>query len=199
VSSRRNPRWLAIACLTLAGASARGEGGITLDQLMATLRSVPHFQARYIERRTLAALRSPIESRGDLRFQAPDRLEKTTDPGPNGPGERMTIAGNRLTIDRGSAGPPVDVSLSAHPELGALVDSMRATLSGDGAALGRSFQVGLTGTLDDWQLLLQPRTAAQREILAWMRIEGHGARVTAVATEDHDGDRSDMSIVERPP
>ncbi len=48
---------------------------------MATLRSVPHVEARYTERRTLHALRAPIETRGTLRFDAPDRLEKMTDPG----------------------------------------------------------------------------------------------------------------------
>ena len=34
--------------------------------------------------RTLQALRTPLETRGTLRFEAPDSLEQVTDPGTNG-------------------------------------------------------------------------------------------------------------------
>ena len=48
---------------------------------MATLRSVRHVEARYIEHRYLHALRTPIETRGTLRFDAPAHLEKRDRPG----------------------------------------------------------------------------------------------------------------------
>ena len=59
-------------------------GSVSLDQLMASLRTVGHVNARYIEHRYLHALRSPLETRGTLRFDAPDRLEKATDPSADG-------------------------------------------------------------------------------------------------------------------
>jgi len=198
MSRRRVTCWLVLGLLAPAMANA-AEPPLTLDRLMATLRSVQHVNARYIERRTMSALRTPIVTRGDLRFDAPDRLEKVSDPGPDGAGERMTIVGNQMTIDRGRAGRPVTLSLSAHPEIGVLVDSIRATLSGDGAALSRARKVSLSGTLDEWQMVLQPRDATKREMLDWIRIEGHGVRVTAIETRDRDGDTTEMSIVERLP
>ncbi|MDB5403921.1 MAG: hypothetical protein JWQ55_5939, partial [Rhodopila sp.] len=54
---------------------------------MATLRTVRHVDGRYVERRTVHALRTPIETHGTLRFDAPDRLEKATDPAGNGASE----------------------------------------------------------------------------------------------------------------
>jgi hypothetical protein len=165
--------WLAMVGLlgfSLAqAAQTGGTGPVTLDGLMAVLRSVPHVQARYIEHRTFHALRTPVETRGTLRFDAPG-----------------AAGGGRV----------IALSLQAHPEVGVLVDSLRATLSGDGAALRRIFEVTVSGTLEQWQLVLQPRDAAQRDLLRVMRISGYGERITAIETEDNEGDRSEMSIVE---
>jgi hypothetical protein len=170
---------------------------VTLDQLMTALRSVHHVDARYIEHRTLHVLRAPIETRGSLRFDAPTRLEKATDPAADGATERVTIDGDRLTIDRGSGTTPIVLSLHEHPEIGVLVESIRATLSGDGDALRRIFAVTPSGTLSHWQLVLQPLDPAQHVLLQWMRVSGYAERITAIETANGEGDRSEMTIVEQ--
>jgi hypothetical protein len=170
---------------------------VSLDQLMLTLRGVRHIDARYIEHRYLHVLSTPIETRGALRFDAPARLEKATDPAAGGAVERLAIDGDRLMIDRGSGGPPIVLSLREHPEIGVLVDSIRATLSGDGDALRRIFDVTSSGTLSHWQLVLQPRDPAQHALLQWMRVSGYGERITAIDTANNEGDRSEMTIVEQ--
>lgn len=190
---------LALGLALLAPGARAAEPPVTLPQLMAAFRTVRHVEARYVERRTVSALRTPIETTGTLRFDAPDRLEKLADPGPNRPGERVTIAGDRLTIERGDGAAPLVVSLSARPEIGVLVESIRATLSGDGAALDRAFGMTLAGTIDGWQMVLQPRDPTLRAILDWMRIDGRGPHVTAIETQDGEGDRSQMAINERAP
>lgn len=170
-------------------------GSVSLDQLMANLRSIRHVEARYIEHRYLHALRAPLVTRGTLRFDAPDYLEKATDPAADGSSDRLAINGNQLTIHRG-AGAPIVLRLAEYPEVGVLVESIRATLSGNGEALRRIFDITLSGTLSEWQLVLQPHDARQRDVLQWMRISGFGERITAIDTRDSDGDRSEMSIVE---
>jgi hypothetical protein len=167
---------------------------VSLDQLMTTLRTVRHVEARYIERRYLHVLRAPIETRGTLRFDAPAHLEKRSDPAANGAAERLTIDGGQLTIDRGAGTSPIVLALREHPEIGVLADSIRATLSGDGDALRRSFDVTPSGTVAEWQLVLQPRVRG--DLLQWMRISGYGERITAIDTRDGEGDRSEMSVVE---
>lgn len=172
---------------------------VSLDQLMATLRTVRHVDARYVEHRTLQALRTPIETRGTLRFQAPDWLEKAADPAADGTADRLTINGNQLTIDRGANATPVVLMLNDHPEIGVLVESIRATLSGDGQALRRIFDITLSGSVGHWQLVLQPLDPIQRNILQWMRVTGYAERITAIDTQDGDGDHTEMAIVELTP
>jgi hypothetical protein len=195
--------WCAFAVFLSAwpshGAQPDAGGVVSLDQLMTTLRTVRHVEARYVERRTLHALRTPIETRGTLRFDAPDRLEKATDPAANGALDRLTIKGDQLTIDRGPGATPVLLMLDEHPEIGVLIESIRATLSGDGAALRRIFDISLAGTVSHWQIVLQPHDPTQREILQWMRITGYTDRVAAIDTQDGDGDHSEMTILQGPP
>jgi hypothetical protein len=203
--------FLSVAYPVLARAHAATENGavptgaalaasaapVTLDQIMAKLRTVRHVDARYVEHRTLHVLREPIETRGSLHFDAPAHLEKAADQAADGTAEKLTIDGDRLTIDRGTGAAPVALSLREHPEIGVLVESIRATLSGDTDALQRVFDVTPSGTLSHWQLVLQPRDPAQHAALQWMRVSGYAERITAIETADHDGDRSEMAIVEQ--
>jgi len=187
--------WAIIAVVSIGHADADRGGPLTLDQLMATLRTVRHVDARYIERRTLQALRAPLETRGALRFDAPDQLQKIGDTTASGAAERLSIKGDQLTIDRGG-GNPIVMTLHDHPDIGVLVESLRATLSGNGDALRRTFDISVSGTIDHWQLVLQPRDAGKRDLLLWMRVSGYAERITEIDTQDQDGDRSEMSIVE---
>jgi outer membrane lipoprotein carrier protein LolA len=186
----------AFPAVTLTQA-APPDAPVSLDHLMAALHSVRHVDARYVEHRTLHALRTPIEIHGTLRFDAPDRLEKAADPAADGTIERLTIDGNRLTIDRGHGAPPVELLLSEHPEIGVLIESIRATLAGDGSALRRTFDISLAGPLSHWQLVLQPHDPANRTLLQWMRITGYDTRINAIDTQNGDGDHSEMAIVQQ--
>jgi Outer membrane lipoprotein carrier protein LolA-like len=196
---RRAAGFALLAMLMALPVRAAPPDPLSLDQLMTMLRGVPHVEARYIERRTMHALRAPIETRGTLRFDPPDRLEKLTDPNARGVSDRLTIKGNQLTMDRGAGAAPVILKLNEHPEIGVLVDSIRATLSGDGAALRRTFDITLTGNAAHWQFVLQPRDAEARKILQWMRVTGYAERITEIDTQDGDGDQSELMIVERAP
>jgi hypothetical protein len=195
-------RMVLLGFLTTPPAHAAQTGSalpVTLDQLMATLHSVRHVDARYTERRYLHILRTPVETRGSLRFDAPAHLEKATDPTANGVAERLTIDDDRLTIDRGGGVSPIVLILHEHPEIGVLVESIRATLSGDGEALRRIFDITPSGTIDHWQLVLQPRDRSQHALLQWMRISGYAGRITTIDTANDQGDRSEMAIVEQTP
>jgi hypothetical protein len=188
-----------LAALPAAAVPPDSPEPLSLDQLMTTLRGVPHVEARYIERRTMHALRAPIETRGTLRFDPPDRLEKITDPNARGASDRLAIKGNQLTMDRGDGSALVILKLNERPEIGVLIDSIRATLSGDGAALRRNFEITLAGSAAQWQFVLRPREPGARKILQWMRVTGYAERITEIDTQDSDGDQSELMIVERAP
>lgn len=165
-------------------AQAAKTDGAVLDVVMAGFRGVRHVEASYVERRYLAVLRAPLETRGTLRFDAPDRLEKTSD------GERIVVVGDVMTIEHGGAA-PVALDLREHPEIAALVESVRALLAGDSVALRRVFDVDLAGDATRWQIVLRPH---RDDLVRWMRVDGEAARLTRIETQEAGGDRSEMSI-----
>jgi hypothetical protein len=164
---------------------------------MASLRAVNHVEAHYVERRTLHDLTAPLVIHGTLRFDAPDRLEKRADQAAGGAGEDLVADGNNVSLTRGGGAPPMSFSMDDHPEMGVLIDGVRAILAGDGLALQRMFLVQAAGAPAAWQIVLQPR--GRRDLLAWMRVSGQGGHVSEIDTADGGGDTSDMTITEIPP
>jgi hypothetical protein len=117
------------------------------------------------------------------------------------PGHRLGIGaahgGDRLTIEQ-QDGTTRQIALSEHPEIGALVDSIRATLAGDLANLTHIYTVALTGGVQDWSLSLQPRDPRLRDIVTIIRIQGEANRVRSIETVESGGDRSVMTIIPDP-
>ena len=84
----------------------------------------------------------PVESSGELLYDAPDRLEKRTlKPKP----EDLVLEGGVVTAQRGKHHYTLD--LKQYPQVLPFIESIRATLAGDRAALERVFKVDFTGSL----------------------------------------------------
>ncbi|CAI10132.1 hypothetical protein ebA7065 [Aromatoleum aromaticum EbN1] len=162
----------------------------TIEQLMHTLGQQRSGQAHFVERKYLAILDAPVESSGELRFRAPDRLEKITlEPRR----ESLVLEGNTLTVVRGER--RHIVQLSDYREIAAFIDSIRATLAGDQAALDRIYAASLTGTPQDWTLTLLPREPKMAEVVLRIAINGSHAQLRGIEILQADGDRSVMEIV----
>jgi hypothetical protein len=110
---------------------------------------------------------------------------------------RLTVDGDHLTVVQPD-GKTNDLSLSQFPEIGALVESIRATLAGDGATLTRYYTVSLSGTADDWRLLLEPRDNRLRNFVTTISIQGDGTLIRNIETVERDGDRTEMTITPNP-
>jgi outer membrane lipoprotein-sorting protein len=164
--------------------------GWGLGSLMFALHQVRASTARFVETRHVHLLNQPQTSSGRLIYVAPNRLQKVTiEPIP----ERLTIDGERLTFER-QGEPTRDISLRAHPEIGALAESVRATLAGDLPALTRYFTVELVGDVNGWLLTLTPKEAKPRDMVAAIRIKGQGIEIRDVETTEADGDRTDTVV-----
>ena len=182
---------LAAAVALLAGSAAdAAEWG--LQQLMRELGQVKSAKARFVERRDIAILAQPVESSGMLLYTAPDRLEKHT-LSPRA--ESLVLERDRLTIESKALGQRRTFALREHPEIGAFVESIRATLAGDLAALNRYYQVGLEGTESGWQLALKPTDARMRGVVSGIRVEGRRDAIVSIEITETNGDRSLMTIV----
>ena len=136
-------------------------------------RKAQHGQVSFVEQHFLALLKRPVESDGELIYEAPDRLEKRTlEPR----SESLVLDGDVLTVRRGQRRRVVD--LKAYPQILPFVESIRATLAGDRAALERVFRVDVyrrSGALDTDPGAARGASREDGVAGADRRIAGHSA------------------------
>ncbi len=172
----------AVAIVTAAPSS-------TLDTLMALLAKRQHGHVTFVEEHFIGVLDRPVESSGELLYDAPDRLEKRTlKPKP----ESLVLEHGVITAHRGHR--TYVLNLSDYPQIVPLIDSIRATLAGDRAALERSFKLSLEGDLESWKLLLVPSEPTVAKSVKQIRIEGARDTIHSVEIQQADGDRSLLTI-----
>jgi hypothetical protein len=161
-----------------------------LPDLMHTLAQKKSGRASFVEKKYIGILDKPLESSGELSFEAPDRLEKRTlKPNP----EVMLLDGDKLTITLHDKR-PLYLRLQDHPEVAALVDSIRGTLSGDQTALEKNYAIEFTGVSSKWQLTLTPVQKAVAKVVSQIRIGGAEAAIKTITFDQLDGDHSEMTI-----
>ena len=169
--------------------SPAGAAADDLDELMHALAQRRHGEVSFVEQHFMALLSRPVESYGELIYDAPDRLEKRTlEPRQ----ETVLLEGDSLTIRRGRRVRVLDVK--AYPQILPLVEGMRATLAGDMGALARFYEVEFDGGLAGWTLTLVPRQEDVAKVIAHVRIEGIGDRLLRVEVRAVDGDRSLLTL-----
>jgi hypothetical protein len=138
-------------------------------------------------------LSEPLLASGTLLYLAPDQVQKITVLPQR---ERVAVRGDTVTIEGGQDDRGRTLSLADYPEIGGIVEGIRATLAGDLPTLRRFYAVQLDGSAADWRLVLQPTALKLQKFVKQIRIAGSGNKVHIVETEDGDGDLSQMSIVE---
>ena len=137
----------------------------------------------------MAMLERPLESSGELRYEAPDHLEKRTlRPRP----ETLSLEHGVLTARRGHHSHVL--ALHDYPQVVPFVESIRATLAGDRAALERYFRVQFSGDLEHWTLALVPSDPTLARTVTDIRITGERAVIRTVEIRQTDGDRSLLTL-----
>lgn len=172
-----------------AGAAGAASSGWNLDRLMATLAQNKSGRATFVETKYLSIAAQPVESSGELVFVAPDHLEKhTLSPKP----EHLVVDGDMLTVERNNR--KVTLALANYPELGAFIDSIRATLAGNRYTLEQVYKVALAGRGDNWTLTLTPLDARMSKVVSTITLDGTRDMLRSVAIRQADGDHSLMRL-----
>ncbi|KQU90193.1 hypothetical protein ASC78_20145 [Variovorax sp. Root318D1] len=186
--------WLCRSLLLAMACCAAPAWALDLPELMGLLSKQKSGEARFTEQRFVHGLEGPLDSRGTLSFNAPDKLvRRTLSPRE----ETMAVEGNTLTLSRG--GRNRTLTLDSMPELLGLVEAMRGTLSGDGTTLQRYFRSTVSGSAANWTLDLLPADSRLAAQVRSIRISGRASEVIGLEMEFVGGDRSVMSITpERP-
>ena len=164
---------------------------VAIDELMQMLAQVPESSASFTEVKvTRNADPTAASLPGRLLYRRPAHLEKITlEPQT----ERLVVDGNRLTLTEANETPRV-IDLDAEPAIRALVDAIRGTLSGDLAALRRSYAVTMEGGVSDWRLTLTPIGPGVARLVTRTTIDGAGTALRLVQTTQANGDEMRMTI-----
>ncbi|HEY2782886.1 MAG TPA: LolA-related protein [Steroidobacteraceae bacterium] len=188
---RSLPLILLTICCTFMGAPAHAAPAAfsDLDEVMGLLAMRRHGRVEFIEQHFLSVLKRPIESSGELRYDAPDQLEKRTLK-PHA--ETLLLSGSTLTVERAHSRRVMD--LHAYPQVLPFVESIRGTLAGDRAALERVFHLDFAGTVARWSLTLVPVDSKVKQTVAQVRIDGVRDQLLRVEIRQPDGDRSLMTL-----
>lgn len=176
----------ALICALLCASACASAWDIA--ELMQRLSSHRNGRATFTETTYLAVLDQPVESSGELAFEAPDRLQKSTLKPRR---ETLLLQGDTLTIERKNR--KQQLRMTEYPQLAVFIDSIRGTLMGDRAALERTYELALSGDAQAWSLELTPKSATAKTIRA-VKISGSGDRVQIIEIAQADGDRSVMRI-----
>ncbi|HVE51419.1 MAG TPA: LolA-related protein [Casimicrobiaceae bacterium] len=177
-------RVVATIALLLIATPILGQS-ISVSQLMTMLAGVSESQARFTETRESSLLKAPLVVSGQLAYRRPDRLEKRIET----PFAEVTVIdGTRITVSKGGAAERSYSVPTGAPR--ALVESLRATLAGDLAALERYFVVHASGVADAWKLVLIPKTAELSNYVTRVEIAGNKVQLSRIEVVEASGDRS---------
>ena len=180
---------LGSATAAAAGTQPRAAMDDDLDAVMGLLAMRRHGRVEFVEQQFLAVLDHPLESSGELLYDAPDRLEKRTLlPRP----EDLVLAGGVLTMERG--GRRREMDLHRYPQIQPFVESIRATLAGDRSALERIFHVDFAGSVERWRLTLVPLESRLAQTVKQVQIDGSRDHLLKIEIRRADGDRSLMTL-----
>lgn len=190
-ASAKLSMWCCIGLAATAVDAAPATG--TLDQLMARLSQRQHGHVTFTEIHTSSILDRPLESSGEMTYDAPDRVEKrTVKPKP----ELMLLEKGQLTLERRHK--QYHVALADYPQAIPYIEAIRATLSGDRAALERWFHVTYSDSGTRWILKLVPLDAKAAADVSEVSIEGTLDEIATVTVQLANGDRSVTTLHEVP-
>jgi len=187
--------FLLVCQVAIAGADDRfghvASSRWNIQSLMQALAQVKSDNPHFVQRQYLHGLTKPLVSSGILIYKAPDYLEQKTEfPSP----QRAIIRGDRLTLYSSSWHGPRNFSLQNTPEMWSVVESLRATLSGQLSILQRYFNVQMNGSSGGWRLELKPRLKTPKEEVAFIFITGRDARINRIEIHYSKGNYSMMRL-----
>lgn len=168
----------------------------TIESVMAGLRGLKHADTTFTETRHIAFLTKPIEMTGTFSYRAPQTfIKETFDPFP----ETVVVDANGIKIDQERQAHEGQsrtqfIAADAHPLVEGLVDSAKATMSGEKELLEARYELAIEGTKDDWKVRLVPREEALREKVDSILFIGVEDLIQSVEIREADGDWSVINL-----
>jgi hypothetical protein len=179
--------WLATA-LTWFGL-VQAQTAFNLESLLALMRGQPRVTSTFTEKKFIKGLDAPIESSGELSFEAPARMVKRTLIPRL---ETLKLNDRSVTMERGRQ--VRTLSFDDYPELAVHIEGVRACLAGDRVALEEFYRVELSGNSAQWKMTLFPLKEKAAEQVTAIHLDGEHGDIRRVQVLLNDGDSSIMTI-----
>jgi len=184
----------ALACflslLTVVGHAAEPTPpATTLDTLLAAFRAAPGVEAHFTEQKNIAMLAAPLESDGVIYYQRPGVLARYV----MHPRESFQIIDPKR-VRMGDAQHSETLDLSAKPQVRVFVESFVTLLSGDQAALAKTYTIAFTPAIEAhperWRLQLTPKLAPLDKVIASITLTGSGIVLSEMRVLEKGGDET---------
>lgn len=155
----------------------------SVEDVMRLLADSGSVRASFHERKYVHLLADPIETRGKLFFQPPDRMARHVEtPAP----VWMAIRDDEVALRDGRGEQRFDLGQS---DVGrSLVDGLAVVLRGDLALLTARYEIAFEAGDAGWQIVLTPRSRALRVLIASMIIDGVGSEIRRIEVREEGGD-----------
>jgi len=174
--------WQRLARLSLLLPACAWAATPDIDALLKQLARPAPSSTPFVEAHFSPLLSRPLLVSGQLEYLGSDALARSVQQPYQ---ERTDIAGDTVTITRGS-GRPRKFSLQRAPELKLLLGSFTALLSGNRAALEQQFSLAADGDEHHWSLQLTPLDARVHARIRAIKVEGANGEPRCLTTTEAD-------------
>jgi hypothetical protein len=150
----------------------------------------PPSKVGFREQRHNPMLKEPLLLSGYLQYQAAGQLSKVIETPFS---ESFSVKDDKIEIQQD--GKTKRLSLSRSKPLKAMLGGIEAVLAGDTAELAETFDYELTGSEDDWTLVLVPKSKKITAHLSSMTVKGDANVTHSIRIEQNDDEWSLMEIL----
>lgn len=183
-----------LACLfSLFVVGAAAAETPTLPSLLAAFKAAPGVEARFVETKNIAMLAAPLVSEGVIYYTPPGMLARYTEKPTAG---FVIIDPKRVRMGDDARSETID--LGSKPQVRVFVESFVTLLSGDAAALQKTYRVDFAAVpdkADGWRLKLTPKVAPLDKVIATITLAGQGIVLSEMRVLEKGGDETVTTFV----
>ena len=159
---------------------ASAQTSTTVESVLGRFARIEGLTLDYHEEKHISLLSTPLTTDGTLAYARPGRLARRAGS------QVVVIDGASLHMSDG--GHEQHIDLASQPIVRSFVDSFRAFLAGDRAALEHSYTLSFAHTDVDWTITLTPRVAPLNQFMTSIVFHGTGDALTSMTMTETSGD-----------
>lgn len=174
--------------------SSSNAWALNLESILTATTITPPARVNFHEERHNQMLKEPLVLNGYLEYLEEGHLRKVVESPFQ---EAFRIEGDQIEIQR-DGGTKV-FAIKKSRSLRAMLVGIEAILAGQVDQLSAIFFVELSGTDDDWFMLLTPRSKRIAKQLIRLQVTGDAEAVTSIRIELAGGEWHQMEIIQAGP